>query len=540
MDYSKHFSTLVTPQGQPIPRKNMEKNEAGGFGFKKTIWQRLDNFLILGAEGGTYYVGERELTVENGQNILECVRIDGPRVVKRLTEISLAGRAPKNDPAIFTLALACAHGDVATKHLARQAIHQVCRIGTHLFTFMEMHKAVGGKTSRGFKRGVANFYTRKTADELAYQLIKYRQRNGWTHKDVLRLAHPARGNEIFQKLYRFAVGKPNEKILVDTCVDHKLIDAFNRLQSELTVEGAARIIRDHELPWEAVPTELLKARKIWEALLPHTGYTALLRNLGRLQAMGFFEHGIAYDTKEMCTRLVNMPTGKGNARRVHPFQILLAYSTYNSGHGVKGSLTWTPNAAITDALEAAFHLSFQLVEPTGQNLVVGIDVSGSMTSNKINNTNLSAAQAALIMATIHLRTEPHCEPIAFDERALPIQISKKATIRELIEASSRFNGGGTNCAAPIEHVLRAKFRADAFIIYTDSGTWAGAQHPCQAFAEYKRRKNPAAKAIGVEMTSTSTSIVDPSEEGMLSIVGMDASVPAIVNDYILGNGGEQA
>lgn len=538
MEYGKHFSTLVTPQGQPIPMKNMTKNEAGGFGFKKDMWQRLDNFLILGSEGGTYYVGERELTVENGQNILNCIRQDGPRVVKRLTEISLAGRAPKNDPAIFVLALACAHGDVATKHLARQAVHQVCRIGTHLFQFMQAFKDIGGKTSRGHKRGLANFYTRKTADELAYQLIKYRQRDGWTHKDVLRLAHPGRGNDTFQKLYRFAVGKPNEKVFVDTAVNHPQIDAFKQLQAETDTRRAARIIRDHNLPWEAVPTEMLKTKEIWEALLPHTGYTALLRNLGRLQSMGFFAHQLDEETKEMCVRLVNMPTG--NAKRVHPFQILLAHSTYMSGHGVKGSLSWTPNAKIVDALEAAFHLSFKLVEPTGKNLVVGIDVSGSMTSAKINNTNLSAAQAALIMATIHLRTEPHCEPIAFDERALPIQISPKATIRELLEASARFNGGGTNCAAPIEHVLKAKFQADAFVIYTDSNTWAGQQHPCQAFAEYKRRRNPHCKAIGVEMTATKTSIVDPSEEGMLSIVGMDASVPAIVNDFILGNGGQHA
>ena len=31
---------------------------------------------------------------------------------------------------------------------------------------------------------------RKDADQLAYQLVKYRQRDGWTDADVLRLAHP--------------------------------------------------------------------------------------------------------------------------------------------------------------------------------------------------------------------------------------------------------------------------------------------------------------------------------------------------------------
>ena len=38
---------------------------------------------------------------------------------------------------------------------------------------------------------VGRWYTERPVDQLAYQLVKYRQRGGWTHRDMLRLASPS-------------------------------------------------------------------------------------------------------------------------------------------------------------------------------------------------------------------------------------------------------------------------------------------------------------------------------------------------------------
>jgi 60 kDa SS-A/Ro ribonucleoprotein len=93
--YSKYFNTKQTPQNQPIPGRNMVKNSAGGYAFGVDDWTRLDRFLILGSEGGSYYATEQKLTVENAQAVVRCIQQDGVRVVNRMTEISQAGRAPK-------------------------------------------------------------------------------------------------------------------------------------------------------------------------------------------------------------------------------------------------------------------------------------------------------------------------------------------------------------------------------------------------------------------------------------------------------------
>ena len=52
-------------------------------------------FLILGADGGTYYITERDLVKQNHDAIVRCIKLDGVRAVKRIVEISDSGRAPK-------------------------------------------------------------------------------------------------------------------------------------------------------------------------------------------------------------------------------------------------------------------------------------------------------------------------------------------------------------------------------------------------------------------------------------------------------------
>src|SRR6478736_6451035 len=61
INYSKIFNRRATPQSQPIPGSNQVRNSGGGYSWAVDDWTRLDRFLILGAEGGTYYITERDL-----------------------------------------------------------------------------------------------------------------------------------------------------------------------------------------------------------------------------------------------------------------------------------------------------------------------------------------------------------------------------------------------------------------------------------------------------------------------------------------------
>ena len=129
---------------QPIPGSGQVQNNARGFAWAVDNWTRLDRFLILGTDGGTFYVGERKLTIDNAQAVLDCLAEDGLKTVDRIVEISTNGRAAKNDPALFALAIAAADSNEATRKAALAALPKVARIGTHLFHFMHFVEGFRG------------------------------------------------------------------------------------------------------------------------------------------------------------------------------------------------------------------------------------------------------------------------------------------------------------------------------------------------------------------------------------------------------------
>ena len=97
---------------------DLSLNSAGGLAWRVDDCARLDRFLVLGSEGGTYYIRESALTRDNAEVVARCVAADGIRTIDRIVAISSSGRAPKNDPAIFSLAMAAKLGNEATRRVA--------------------------------------------------------------------------------------------------------------------------------------------------------------------------------------------------------------------------------------------------------------------------------------------------------------------------------------------------------------------------------------------------------------------------------------
>jgi hypothetical protein len=54
----------------------------------------------------------------------------------------------------------------------------------------QFNEAVEQLRGRALKRAIAHWYLDKTPRDLAYQCVKYQQRNGWSQRDLLRLAKP--------------------------------------------------------------------------------------------------------------------------------------------------------------------------------------------------------------------------------------------------------------------------------------------------------------------------------------------------------------
>lgn len=524
-NYAGIFSPNTTPQTEQA-RANQEQNNAGGFTFVVDVWKRLDRFLILGAEGGSYYVGEKQLVKENAHAALEAIAADGVRVVNRIVEISTEGRAPKQDPAIFVLALAAAYGNPATKAAAYVAVEKVCRIGTHLFQFVEQLKGLRG-WSRGLRTAVSRFYINRNPDQLALQVIKYRNRNGYTHRDVMRLAHPS-GNLEQNQIFAYVVARDSGKEFQMPL--NSMIAAFEAVQKTTDVKTAVGLIKAHRLPWEALPTQFLNEKEIWEALLPSMGITAMIRNLGKMSKLGLFTGNLLNkNTSYVVTTLQNPEEIKKS--RVHPIQILIGMKTYASGRGFKGDSTWEVSAPIVDALNNAFYLAFKNVTPSGKRILIGLDVSGSMDS-KINNSNLSHREAVSAMALVTAATEQTYGIMAFSDRFVQLSITPSMRLDQVLEMTKGLPFQRTDCSLPIEYAIENKLMVDVFVVYTDNETYAGKRHPFQALKEYRQKFNRNAKMVVCATEASRSTIADPSDAGMLDLVGFDSSVPAVIADFI--------
>ena len=214
--------------------------------------------------------------------------------------------------------------------------------------------------------------------------MKYRQREGVTHRDLLRLAHPAA-----------AVGSDNPTL--DVSAEHRrlfewivrggdtdglprIVEGFARAQAAKTPAETAELVREYGLPREALPSEHLASPVVWEALLDDMPSTALIRNLAAMTRIGLLASG-SEATRLAVSRLRDAE--RLRRARVHPVAVLAALRTYEAGRGARGRGEWAPVREIVDALDAAFYAAFSSVEPAGTRLLLALDVSGSMESGRV-------------------------------------------------------------------------------------------------------------------------------------------------------------
>jgi 60 kDa SS-A/Ro ribonucleoprotein len=548
-NYGKLFSKKATPQSQSIPGSSQVPNSAGGFAWQVDDWTRLDRFLVLGTEGGSYYASERTLTRDNAEAVARCITADGPRVVARIVEVSSAGRAAKNDPAVFALAMAAKLGDLATRRVALAALPRVCRTGTHVMHFADYVQAFGG-WGRGTRTAVARWYNDMPADKLAYQLVKYQARDGWSNRDLLRLSHPKAPSSEHDLLYRWVVkGELVFEAEAPVTGGLALIAAFERAKKATTAKEIVRLITDFNLPREAIPTEWLNEVRVWEALLPKMPLTAMIRNLATMTRVG-----LALPMSQAAKTIVERLGDERRLReaRVHPIAILAALKTYAAGQGARGKHTWTPIASITDALDGAFYTAFQNVEPSGARTLLALDVSGSMECGEVAGVpGLTPRVASAAMALVTAATEKEHAFVAFSDSAgagsgllarlrkqpavmagiSMLDISPKWRLDRVMQAVGGLPFAGTDCSLPMRWALNAGVEVDVFCVYTDSETWAGPVHPAQALREYREKTGIPAKLVVVGMVSNRFSIADPDDAGMLDVVGFDTGSPAVIADF---------
>jgi 60 kDa SS-A/Ro ribonucleoprotein len=429
----------------------------------------------------------------------------------------------------------------------------VARTGTHLFQFVRFVEGFRG-WGRSLRRAIGAWYAARSPDALAYQAVKYRQREGVTHRDLLRLAHPASrvgaGNPTLElsgehaRLFEWIVRGG------DTAGLPRVVEGFVRAQEAAGQAGAAELVREYRLPREALRPDDLTSPEVWEALLEDMPMTALIRNLATMTRVGVIAPG-SDGTQRVVEQLGDAE--RIHRARVHPIAVLAALRTYAAGRGVRGRHLWNPVRAVIDALDAAFYAAFENVEPTGKRLMLALDVSGSMTWGDLAGVpGLSPRDASAALALVTAATEPEYEIVGFfagrrgwkagkrrqwyggADGITPLAISPRQRLDDAIKVVADLPFGGTDCALPMLYALEREREIDAFVIATDSESWAGDIHVSDALEQYRQASGIPARMVVVAMVANEFSVADPNDAGQLDVVGFDTATPQLIADFARG------
>jgi len=302
------------------------------------------------------------------------------------------------------------------------------------------------------------------------------------------------------------------------------------------------------LPWEALPTDVLKDVKVWKKLFYNNQLNgqALFRNITRLAKAGAFtDMKFAADyAKRMTDEAMLAKT------RIHPLQVLNALVVYTEGQQdrkpetvyndriyqgartVSRVKTWSTESVIVAALNDAFYKSFKYAEPADKRTLLAVDVSGSMTMWNAAGSDLSAAQAAAAIAMTIARTEPAHKVMGFSHQFVDLGISASDSLESAMKKVQR-SFGATDISLPMEWANKNKVAVDTFVVVTDNETNSGIK-PTQALARYRKATGIDAKLAVLGTASTGFTVADPTDKGQMDFVGFDANVPKVLADFSAG------
>jgi len=540
------------PQSVSTKLQGQINNSDGGAVYAVSQNQLVRRFLILGSEGRSYYASQADkldLAVDAVESI---VKNDPYAALATLKDVAETHAAAKKTPSILLLAHLVSHADLNVRKAAYALLPVVLETPTMFYDFMEFIKHSGTHVGRnaktgkqeqksgmrgmgtGFMNALRAWWNDRDNNTLSYWVRKYKGRNDWKLRDVLRLLHINPSDKVQEALLGFSVKNKlsdnlDPEVVKDTAVQRVLY--YEMAQVADDANQVINCIKLAKLTHEMIPSKWHNDPRVWFALVVDMPYAALVRSLGRTSALNLTKP-LSSGEKIIVAKLTDAELIKRS--KIHPVALLNALMVYKQGHGDKGSLSWVVNQQIVAALETAFYTAFGNVEPTGKRIFVALDVSGSMSSANINGLKLSARDASLAMVLVTTRVEPSTFVGGFSSNFIPLAINKNTNLDDGIRLINRLPFDATNLGSAVNYAIKHGIEVDTFIVYTDNEVNCG-ENPKTAINRYRKQVNPDAKVIMVGMALNNFTCADPNDPNMLDVVGFDATAPQIMSEFINGN-----
>jgi 60 kDa SS-A/Ro ribonucleoprotein len=506
-------------------------NEAGGRAYRLPPKHALAQLAATSCFNGVYYAdAESQLAAV----LALADAVDDNRFLAKLAVFSRERAYMKDMPAALLLILS--KRDPALVH---QIFDRVVDNGRVLRTLFQMLRSglFGRKClSYSLQRAFSRWLNQASVGTILSASIG----NDPSLCDVLRAARPTPVDNARRALFGWLTDKPIDKwapaILSDLPEEIAALTAFRRAE---TVEEQLAILAHFNFCWDLL-ADSARGPLVWKAIARQMGPQALRMNLNTL-----LRHGV-FDEAEL---VANVAARIADADEVHrsrqfPYQYLAAY--LNAGAEVP--------EAIRAALEKAAEIACGNVPELPGSIVIGVDVSGSMSSPVTgyrtpgSTSKVRCVDVAALFAAAVLRRNPGSVVVPFDTSAYEVSVKASESILSLSARLAEFGGGGTNCSLPLQHAnTRLKDRAFAgCVLVSDCESWVGAGRGGETatmteWAKFVRNQNrlnasaPAPKLVCIDLQAYTTTQA-PDREDILNVGGFSDAVFGVVAGFLANDG----
>ncbi|HTD29190.1 MAG TPA: RNA-binding protein [Xanthomonadaceae bacterium] len=469
------FSTI---RGALLPSATV-RNEAGGLAYARSPESALALYAATGCLNGTFYASD-EQQLERALQL--CAQVE-PGFVARTAIYARQVARMKDMPALLLATLTTRDRDAFAR-----AFPRVVDNGRMLRNFVQILRSgrVGRKSLGSLpRRLVRQWLEQASVDAIVNAAIG----NQPSLADVIRMVHPKPADAQREALYAWVIGKAYREDLLPEKL--QAYEAFKREPGE-------------ELP--DMPFQYYTALQLtpshWKTLAASASWQTLRMNLNTFARNGVFADG-AMVAKVACR--LRDPEQIRRAR-VFPYQLLMAFNAIG---------TDLP-AAIGGALQDAMEVATRQVPVLGGNVVIAVDVSGSMQSpvtgfRKGSTTAVRCVDVAALVAACVQRTNPDARVMPFNTQVRALRLNPRDSVMTQARELAAMLGGGTAISSPLARLNNERAKVDLLVIVSDNQSWSdtrhgGATETMRQWAQIKARC-PQARMVCIDLQPVASSQV---------------------------------
>ena len=490
-------------------------NEAGGKAYSLPAKEALAQFASTGTFNNTFYASGQD-QMDKVQKLI--VQVDSEFLAK-LAVYSRKEGYMKDMPAFMVASLA-ARPDGA--EYFDRVFPMVIDNGKMLRNFVQiMRSGVTGRKSLGSKskRLIKKWFSRDPE-----WIFKNSIGSEPTLADVIKLAHPHPVSVQHEALFAYLMDKKHNKENLPDLVKH--YEAFKKSPYNYAVPN--------------IPFQFLASLNIpestWKDIARNGGWQMVRMNLNT-----FIRHNV-FDSEYMIDYVADVLKDESKIRgsKVFPYQLLAAYMNVDSGVPIK----------IKNALQDAMEIATQNVPNFGKNVFVLPDVSGSMSSpvtgHRVGSTSkVECIDVAALVSACILRTTENAEVLPFEVRVRLADLNPRDSVMTNAKKLRSINGGGTNCSAPLEYIIKSGKKVDLIIYVSDDQSWMDggnnlryAGHGAtsvETLWKQIKKSNRNAKMVCINIAPYDT-VQAPDDKDVMNIGGFSDQIFKVIDSFVKGSG----